>query len=372
MNQQSVLVRLYDKNGDKIDELQMKSNVTWEWNRKGGCGQCQVTFPTTDDSYIHDYLRPGANVEIYTKLDGVETLRYAGKLIRPTRSVQNNQEVIVGTFYGYLIELSGQTVVRNYIGSGIKTIMQDVLDQDVSPNTSITYLDADIDDPGYSIESISLNHLTQDAMSLLVSLAGNYEWGVDQNKRFFFKATDPNVKHIFILGQDVINYTEERQDDQIVNQLDLYGANDVSTTITCDMSVSIYGLKKASPIYDHSILGLSDLNRLGVSILKKASGAIHSVKFNIIKADVFIEQTLPIGAAAVNRQQFRNRPKYGTSHKYGTKIRYGNIKRDQFENIVYEIRSGAILATATLINDIPNISDLQKRFEFEIKELQRR
>ena len=136
------------------------------------------------------------------------------------------------------------------------------------------------------------------------------------------------------------------------------------------MSINVFGTKKRT-IFDQSIGALSDLNRLGLSIVKRASGSRRSIKFDVLRDDFFAEESLPMGAGAVTRKQFRNRPKYGT-FKYGLSKKYGNLKRDQYQNIIYTVRGGGIFATCTLIDDLPNIGDLQKRFEFEIKELQRR
>ena len=370
VNQREIIIRLFNKNGDKIDEIHPKANVQWEWNRRGGCGQAEITIPEGDDDFINDKLGSGVNVQILTKKDQIESLRYSGKLIRPTRIIQPNFEAVIGFFYGYLIDLASLTVVRDYAGKGIKFIIQDILDKDVLPFSDITYEADDIDDPGYSVEAITFNHIVQDAFITLSGISGNFEWGVDSDKKFFFKATDPNIRNIFVLGDDVVNFYEERKDDGIINTLTLSGANNLTTTIKSSRSVEIHGTKKGN-FFDKAINSLSDLNRLGSSLLKAVSSPRRSVKFDIIKEDIFIEQNLPLGAAAVNRKQFRNRPKYGT-FKYGKSTKYGNIKRDQFESITYNVHGGAIRTTATLIDDIPNIGDLQKRIEFELREVQRR
>lgn len=367
-----VITRLYDSNKDKIDELQSSSVANWEWNRIGGCGQATLTIMKDDPAkYIHDYLRPGANIEIWDKYQGVETLRYSGKLLRPIETIQQGSSSVTAVFYGYMIELANGQVYGVYEGLGIKAIIKDILDNYVIPYTSITYDDEDIDDPGYSVESISLNHSCQDAISFLVSLAGNYEWGVDANKKFFMKKTDTNVKDVFIIGKDALNYTEERKDDQIVNDLTIYGANGLRANVICEMSRNRYE-RIAQNLFETSINAQSDAFRLARSILKRNSGNRNSIKFDANRVDLFIEKTLPIGAISVCKKKLSNRPFYGTGLKYGITNQYGNMKHDQVSNVTYQFVGGGIYATVTLYDDIPNIGDLQKRNEYEIKDLQRR
>jgi hypothetical protein len=280
-------------------------------------------------------------------------------------------EMVTLLCYGFLQDLSGLTVLRDCTGQGIKAIIEDILDQDVLPFSDVTYNSNDIEDPGYSVESISLNHTAQDAMTFLAAIAGNYEWGVDLDKSFFFKAIDTNVKHVFILGQDVQGFTEERQDDSIINDLTVFAAGGLQVNVVSSLSISRFGRKKFN-LFETSITGNADAVRLGRSYVKQYGGFRRSIKFDLIRDDLFIEENTPIGSIAVNKKQFRNRPKYGTTHKYGRNIKYGNLKRDQLGSITYELINGGIRASATLYDDVPNIGDLQKRNEFEIKELQRR
>ena len=69
---------------------------------------------------------------------------------------------------------------------------------------------------------------------------------------------------------------------------------------------------------------------------------------------------------------FHTRIKYGHTRKYGTSHKYGNIKRDQFSSIQYKLVNGGISAQLTIVDDVPNAGDLQKRVEYEVKDLQRR
>lgn len=359
-------IRLFNRYGDLQKVLDNKASVSWEYNRKGGCGQATCTIPTSDDSLEHA-IRPGAFMRVYVD----EVIRYTGRLIRATRSGSRGSETLTLTFYGFLIDLSTLIVNTTYSGEGIKDIVQDILDNYVIPYSDITYSASDIDDPGYAVSDVVFNHTVKDAMGLLASLAGNVEWGVDRNRKFFFKLTDRNIKKVFIFGRDIQSFTEERKDDEIINSLNVFGADGISITIESSLSIAIYDKRQAN-LFETSLGNLSDINRLGYTFLKNTASSKRSIKFNYNPKDVFIEETVPLGAAAVSVLPIRLLPKYGHTSKYGTSKKYGNLKRDQFSNIRYAFQQGGLQVDVTLLDDIPNVGDLQKRIEFEVKDLQRR
>lgn len=358
-------IRIYDKNGGLQKVLDKGAMASWEYNRTGGCGQASVQIPTSDDTYEHS-LKPGAFVQIFINAE----LRYSGKLIRTSRSVASGQEMLELTFYGYLIDFSSLIVSASYTGQGIKAIIQDILDTYVLPFSDVSYSDSDIDDPGYSVSQIDLNHTVRDAIGLLASLSGNVEWGVDRNKHFFFKLTDSNIRNVYVLGREITSFTEERKDDEILNTIHFFGGGGLQLTVQSSLSVSIFG-KRETNLFDTSITVQSDAFKLIGTIIKNSSSFKRSVKVAFSLDDAFIERTLPIGAASVTRTPIRLLKKYGT-FKYGASNQYGNLNRDQFSNIRYQLTGGGMSIDATLLDDVPNIGDLQKRYEFEIKDLQRR
>ena len=361
-------LRVYDRFGDLqkvFDPGPSGAAVSWDYNRVGGCGQASLTIPTMDDDLEHTLV---AGAELRISID--EQLRYSGKLIRTLRSVAAGQETLEVIFFGYMLDLAGLVVQETYTGQGIKTIIQDILDTYVLPYSEITYSAADIADPGYSVSSLVLNHPVRDALVLLAGIAGNYEWGVDRNKSFFFKATDKNVKHPYLLGREVMGFTEERKDDEIVNRINFFGGSGLTLTRQSTMSVNVYG-RKESNLFESSITEHSDANRYMGSILKASSSARRSVRCQVTRPDIFVESTTPIGAASVSPEHLASLHKYST-FKYGRSTKYGKFFRDQISNIRYQITGGGMMADVTMESDIPNVGDMQKQIEYEIRELQRR
>lgn len=365
-NVRSFEVKFYDQYGNLKQVFNNLANIDWEWNRVGGCGQAVLEVFQSYD-YMQETMRPKSSVKIFINNE----LRYTGKLIKIMRSAYAGKESVLLTFYGYLTDLSFLTVRTSYESMEVSDIVKDILDNYVLPYSQITYDTADIDMTDYVVQSVNFNHSVMDAIRLLSDIAGNVEWGVDRNKKFFFKATSPVVKKVYIIGKDIVKYQEERDDESVVNILDVFGADGYMTTLSAALSVNTYGTKM-DRLFETSISEASDGNRYGSVILKKRSSAKRRIKFSFVTADEFVEQTLPLGARAINAGTFRGLKKYGHYIKYGTSNKYGSLKRDQLGNIRYTMIGDGLLIDATMTDDIPNMGDLQKQIEYEIKNLQRR
>jgi len=356
---------IYDKNGDPAGYLNKIASIDWEYNRRGGCGQANAIISAPYDDMVTKLL-PRTQVGIFID----NQLRYKGKLSKLNRIVQSGNEAIQCIFYGFINDLSTLIVNADYADDEISVIIKDILDNYVLPYSDITYDDADIEETDYAVSVISFNHTIMDAFRLLGDLAGNVEWGVDRDKKFFFKATDPNIRRVYVLGREVDSYVEERKDESVVNQVRVFGSSGLLTTLTAAFSNTVHGTKTAN-LFEGSISEASDAARLGSVYLKKTSNSQRAVKFSINKPDEFIELSTPLGATTVNANFVNRLQKYST-FKYGTSNKYGNLKRDQIQNIRYFITGGGMRLEMTLQDDVPNLGDLQKRFEYELKEVQRR
>jgi hypothetical protein len=364
----SFWIRMKDNYGNLSKALEHDAIVDWEYNRVGGCGQCNVTLITPYD-FIERKVVPKASIEIYID----EELRYSGKFIKRIKKMRGGLETLVLQFYGYVVDLVGFIVQDTYENTEVSVIIKDLLDTYIVPNTGITYDEADVEVSDYVVQSITFNHSIRDAITLLAQLGGNFEWGVDRNKKFYFKRTDPNVRRVYVIGREVENFEELRDDEKIVNVLRVFGNNAAAplAEVRSTLSVNIFG-EKQDNLFESSISETSDANRLGAVKLKNLSNYQRAVRFSAAKDDEFIEETTPLGATTLQLTTFRAMPKYRLAGKYGVTNKYGNLLRDQAGNIRYRVDGGGMIVDVTLSNDVPNLGDTQKRVEYEIRELQRR
>lgn len=361
-------IHLLDEHGDKIKILTDKeTSAWWEFNRKGGCGQCQIEFPWQDENYLR-HSHPNYSVQILID----DELRYSGKVVNQARELASGSEMITLTGYGFLTELASLYVRVTFYNQGIKTIVQYILDNHVVGLSNVTYDLSDIDDPGYTVSAVSFNHTVQDAMAFLAKLAGNIDWGVDRNKKFFFKNYDTNIRHVYVLGKDVVGLHEEYRDESTINVLNVYSDSTFLFPIQSTMSINLFGRREGN-LFESALSGEADFVRLATSFLKKSGTIKRSISCDITKQDEFIEKTLPIGAIAINSKRFRERPKYGHVNQYGrNNVKYGNLKRDQLTNVRYELDGGGLSVSLQLEDNRPNVGDQTNRLNYEIKDLQRR
>ena len=360
---------LYDKNGDLKYFFRKINSLSWDYNRIGGCGQADMTILLMAKTGIDLTIAPQDELRIVIDNE----LRYSGKYIKRARKVTKGSETIKFLFYGYLSELDDIIVHETYDGMEVSQIVMSILDNYIVGVKNLTYTAADIMDTGYTVQSISFNHSVKDALNLLAGLGGNVEWGVDRNKKVFFKQADKVIRRSYKIGKDVNDYEEIEDIEQVKNELFVFGSDGTEplSTIEAFGSSSIYGVKQAN-LFESSITAPSDASRLGAVILKKQSGRQRQIKMSLLKADEFVERTLPLGAAALLFPTVSLRNKYGTHIKYGKSHKYGNMRADQISTVKYTMIGGAIAIQAVLENEIPSIGVQQNRIEFELKDLQRR
>jgi len=359
-------VKLYDKYGDLSYVLSKEVEVQWEYNRVGGCGQAEIAIVKNQD-FDETKFKPQSSIKVFID----DELRYHGKLIHYGRNIDIGKEFIRILCNGYIDELDGVIVREDYESMELSAIVKDIMQQYVVPNSKVLYDASLIETTDYSAQLLAFNHTAMDALALIGSLAGNYEWGVDRNRYLYFKKRDNNTRHVYVIGREVEMFEELRNDESIVNVINVFGNDGFISQLTADGSVSTFGRREAN-LFESSITEASDANQLGFQLLKNRSKSQRAIKFAISVPDLFIEETTPLGAVSLNKSVFSTRIKYGTYFKYGTSHKYGNIKRDQFNSIRYTLVNGGLNAQITLLDDVPNAGNLQKRVEYEVKDLQRR
>lgn len=370
-------VEFYDQNFNRKAELGKWAQLWWEYSRLGGCGQCSISVLMDADDY--EFLfRPLTSIRISV---GGE-LRYQGRIVKLVRNVKTGAELLTATFYGYLSQLSKVIVRDSYENMEVSQIVRDILDNYVLPRTSVSYNDSDIDVTDYVVQSLNLNHTVQDALVLLSQLAGNVDWGVDLNRRIFFKRQDRVVRRVLVLGREISEFTEERSYEQVTNVLNVFGSAGYIGTPQSRMSQATFGWAEANQ-FESSISEASDGNRLGAVFLKQVSGTQRAIGCSYIAKDEFFERSAPIGAVALQVSTVPYLKKYGAStpqrpnNKYGASTRarrnkYGNFTQDQLGTVRYTPVGKGLQISISLQQSVPSLATQQKRLQYEISDLQRR
>ena len=361
---------LRDKNGDLKKMLTDKQVSSWEYLRVGGCGQADVITPFKIGGDFDNALAAGD--ELRVKIN--DQLRYSGKLLKVKRIIRSGEEGINLTFYGYISELSDVNVNETYEGMEISDIIKDILDNYVVGVKKITYNDSDIEETNFSVASVVFNHDALSAIKFLADLAGDFEWGVDRNKSFYFKQRDTNVRRTYSIGREIYEYEEDEDHESVKNVINVFGANSSVVplaTINSAGSVLVFGRKETN-IFESSIVESSDANRLGLVTVKNMDNKIRQIQVKMKQDDYFVESSHPLGATTIVLEPFRSPEKYGHNFKYGQNKKYGSLKRDQISAIRYTMVGGGMDILLVVSQDIANMGDQQKQVELQIKDLQRR
>lgn len=364
-------LEIYNKYGDLKKIVTRQALVGWEYLRIGGCGQLDMVTQFKVGGEFDRMIRPGDEVRVKIR----QELRYSGKLLKVKRRIGNRKEGIDLTFYGYLTELNDPIVAAEYQDMEVSNIVKNILDNYVvgQSGVRVTYDTADIEETDYAVTLLNLNHSVMDAIKLLGDLAGNFEWGVDRNKKFYFKRRSLATARTFNIGREIFEYEEIEDHEAVKNKAFVYGTDrdDVLATVNSSESASVFGSRQFN-IFESAISEQADASRLGIVNVKNRANRSRQISIKTVQDDAFFERTHPLGGVAVVLEPMPTAGKYGNNFKYGENQKYGNIKEDQIYSIRYVMAGGGLQAQLVINEDLPNQGEQQKQIEFQIKELQRR
>jgi Concanavalin A-like lectin/glucanases superfamily len=286
--------------------------------------------------YVRDETGPGFT-QFY---DGLTVSQ------EPTLGTQDKLTV---TTMGYLALLDRLPVDATYAATEVSAIVTNILDTVVVPNTSVTYLPADIDATTFTPDSISLLSSVTEAMDLLAKLAGMYEYGVDRNKRFYFKKPSSTVGLRYAYGADVTVGRELIDYETIVNRVIVRGADTTKRTRNSAASQALYGIR-ASILHNTAATTNAVADQYGDAILADRSTPDRRSTVTIAGTRTLVEATVPIPRCVLTTAQG------ATDYPY------------RVSRIGYARKANGLEATLDLGLARPSIADLVFRLASNIKD----
>ena len=218
-------LKIYDTSDAKVAEIAgdlentTLTQLAFKTNRKGGCADFSFTLaePYTTATIAYNY-----KVEIY--LFNHFSPWFTGYIeevpdTAGTDSIQNY------TGYGYFEKCNKKLVNDNFTAQEISAIATTVLDDDIIANyPAITKNTDKIEATGYTLAGTLQfeRQFAKDVFTLLADIANNYEFGVDQDAEFFFRAIDTTILERFWVGTHITDFTPEKDYNQIVNRWYIY------------------------------------------------------------------------------------------------------------------------------------------------------
>jgi hypothetical protein len=365
------------------------SDVSWEWNRIGGCGSCNITI---DKPYRDIEFDADDDIQIRIRSGITSKLVYRGYIETIIPSLQSSQQIKL-TVKGYFNKLkklivhdNGET--KEYENTEISLIVASIVDTFITTKTSITK--GTIDVGVFTPDLINFRTTVHEALNTLAELNGEVEYGVDEDLVFFWRNKSKTIRHKFFIGNNVESFERRFDWSKLLNKIyfqggDVDGVPFLQTAEALD-SQTMFFLSEGI-ITNSSIVTQSVADQYLGATLKEKSNPVLVLRAKIPNTLLRLEDTLPIGELAFydpDYDQFMK--KWGTTANGGDNIiwgksvnggsnaRWGSYFHDQVSSIKYTISEteerfnidlllgDSILETAARIKQVENqLSNLRAR-----------
>jgi hypothetical protein len=362
-------IELRDKDFNLLEFLEKEAiNLRFDYARIGGCGAFSFDLPRqyADEKYISG----DHNIRIYIRNSDTKNydLWYQGLIENKSPNISDRKEVLSISGYGYLAQLSRIYISETYTSQEISVIVKDILDTYVTPNTDITYDAGDIENTGFTADSLKFNTDVKRALETCANIVGSREWGVDKDRKFFFKAHSQVVGFREFVGGKIIKFSEDFSFKDIANRIVIQGGDVDGTPYTKTyndaLSQAKYNLR-TKVIQNSSIVTDTVSSQFADAIFAEYSDVIKRAKCTKINITTPIESTIPIPLIQIMLSDTR----YGEK-KYGTFLYCGRVDR-KIERVSYYFSKGnSEIINADLQLDYirPSIAEAISQIEYQLEQ----
>jgi hypothetical protein len=273
------------------------SKCTWEWNRIGGCGQCNITLEKGYRDIIFDARD---DIQIRIKDGATTKLFYRGFIanIIPTLQIGENIQLQVRGYYDLMKKIVVQSSggLKTYTSLELSAIVGQIAGTFVYPNTPIVA--GTIEAGTFIADSLQFLTNVENALATISELYEGAEYGVDANLKFFWYNESETITHKFFVGDNVEMLERRVKWDDLVNRIYLVGGDVSGTqyrkTGESTDSQALYYLAE-DLINNGSITTNTVANQYIGSKLRQNSNPLLSIRAKIVNTNKRLEDTLPIG-----------------------------------------------------------------------------
>jgi len=293
-------IELRDKTGAlKAYLTPFVSKVSWEWNRIGGCGACAITIQKGYRDITFD-ARDDIQIRVKDLVNGGSKLVYRGYVANAVPTLDRDERIMLQV-RGYF-DLFKKLIVhdtgdkKTYISDYVNEIVDDIIDSFVLADTPITK--GTIDSSTFEVDSIQFLTTVEDAFNTLAQLAGDAEYGVDENLVFFWRNESTAIRKRFIVGDNVEMLERKVDYDKLVNRAYLVGGtvsgSKYKRTAENTDSQALYYLSEK--IYNNgSIVTDTVADQYLGSMLRENAAPQLAIRAKIANTSLRLEDTVPIG-----------------------------------------------------------------------------
>jgi hypothetical protein len=347
------------------DEYQ---DLSWAFARRGGCGEFSFRLPRK--RFEEKSITGEQNIKIYYRNPATNThdLWYQGLIVNKFPGVRGLSETIEISGHGYQIQL-GRPYINNvtYTAQEASVIIKDILDNYVLPYTDITYDAGDIDATSFTFDSIQFNETPQSAIDKIASTVGGIEYGVDKNRKFYFKTASTSIGFRFLQGKHIVNFQDNQDFGEIINQIIVQGAQVGGTYFTFGpyddtLSQAKYNLRTRVK-QNSSVTTSSVAEQLANATLEEFKEVIRKASCELVNFEAQLESTVPIPLFS----EISRKVKYGQK-KYGTFL-YSGIVGRQVNRINYSVTNNNSLRVSVDLGQLrPSIAEQISQLEYQLEQ----
>ncbi|MBN9415977.1 MAG: hypothetical protein J0I12_11100 [Candidatus Eremiobacteraeota bacterium] len=210
----AVTVRIYDRQDLLVAILstnaQRPTILALDWELLDtGCGAFTMEL-AADPGIQHDFR---LDIHLWNDPDPI----YSGLVQRLPEPGSTNRTFTFGG-YGFLDMLNRMLVTETYGPQNVRAIVNDLSAKLGARQPRLVPDQTQVDYVPYSTAGslAFLRTLAKDALKQLAELAGGYTWGVDADRKLFFKAPNQAVDMHSWVGKHLETFTPQSESDAIV------------------------------------------------------------------------------------------------------------------------------------------------------------
>lgn len=343
-------------------------NINWAFSRIGGCGEFNFDLPRKRLQGIS--ITGESNLRIYKRnnITGTYGIVYQGLINNKVPNVRGNSEDIGFSGHGYINQLSRIKFSTNttYTAQEASIIIKNILDTYLT-YTNVTYSASDIEATTFTFDTLEfkLGESILSAIKKISDTVGSREYGVDQNRKFYFKQRSSTIGFRFLSGVNITNFQDNQDFSEIVNQVFVQGAQAGGTYYTSGAyndlsSQSKYNLR-TELLQNSSVSTNSVAEQLATAYLSDKSEVSRRASCSLINYEGQLEATIPIPLFS----EISRNVKYGQK-KYGTFLYSGTVSR-VINRINYSLTNNNSLKITLDLGQLrPNLAEDLKQLEYKL------
>lgn len=219
-------VELRDRDMNFITILDNRiKDIVFSFSPIGGCAD--FSFKALSKYCTELNFGANYNVRISMRNDATKNydLIYQGRVENIVNDINYSDENIQIQGFGYQSQLSDIVINATYTSTEVSAIIKDLLDTYIVPNTDLTYDLADLENTGFTPDTITFSYVPAiEAFEKLAEITGNIEWGVDKNRKVYFKRRSDIANFFEPLGKYLSDFKINSSSREIVNRVIVIGA----------------------------------------------------------------------------------------------------------------------------------------------------